>query len=90
MFLLLHRTSISLQVTFQIPYDLRPYLEVLPKNGIIQGKGSLAAQLKFKPLPPILDPSIKAKYLTESDGYWRMPVAVAVGGQVLRGGWVVK
>lgn len=77
-----YRASTALQVTFQVPLDLQPYLEVLPKHGVVQGESSFAAQLKLKPLQSLLDEARKEKYYTQSDDRWRMPIHVGVANQV--------
>lgn len=65
-----------------MPAELQPYLEVLPKHGVVQGEASLAAQVKFKPLESLLEQDIKNKYYLVSEDKWRMPVHVGVANQV--------
>lgn len=76
------RAPTALQVTFQVPSDLQPYLEVLPKHGVVQGESPFAAQLKFTPSKPLLEPPLQDIYHTPTDGLFRMPVQVGVASQV--------
>ena len=69
-------------MNFQVPSDLQTYLEVKPKNGVVQGEDSFAAQLKFKPLESLLESDTMDKYYTASDDIWKMPVHVGVAFQV--------
>lgn len=69
-------------MTFQVPSDLQPFLELLPKHGVVQGEASLSVQLKFQPLEAMLDREMYERYYTESDDMWRMPVHVGVANQV--------
>lgn len=70
-------------MTFQVPPDLQPYLEVLPKHGLVQGESSFAAQLKFVPREELLlTKTIREAYYTKTDDIWRMPIHVGVANQV--------
>ena len=71
-----------LRVTFEVPPELQPHLEVVPKHGLVQGNSSFAAQLKFLPKSNILESSDCHKFLDEAMGTRKMPVQVLVADQV--------
>ena len=79
----IYRAPTALQMTFLVPSDLQPYLEVLPIHGVVQGESSFAAQLKFTPIASLLESdSLKETYYTQEDDIWRMPIQVGVANQV--------
>ena len=67
---------------FQVPSDLQPFLEVLPKHGVVQGEASFAAQLKFTPSQAMLESPCQDTYYTRADAMFRMPIQVGVANQV--------
>lgn len=70
-------------MTFQVPVDLQPHLEVLPKHGVVQADVPFSAQLKFRALPSLLEEPSALRYSHE-DGtvrVWRLPLEVIVKGQ---------
>ena len=72
-------------MTFEVPPELQPHLEVVPKYGLIQGQSSFAAQLKFLPQSSILERSDCLKYFNESTESYSMPVLVVVADQASPG-----
>ena len=69
-------------MTFEVPPELQPHLEVVPKHGLVQGQSSFAAQLKFLPQPSIMEHSNCLKFYSEDNGSYAMPVQVLVADQV--------
>ena len=48
-----NRGPTALRVSFSLPPELTPHLEILPPHGLVQGAASFAAQIKFLPLAGI-------------------------------------
>ena len=48
-----NRGHTPFRISFHIPSELRPYMEVLPQHGLVQASSSFNAQLKFLPRPGI-------------------------------------
>ena len=76
-----YRGSIPHHVTFAVPPELQPHLEVVPKLGLVQAHASFAAQLKFLPKPSIQECADCLRFFDEGTGAYNIPVQVLIAEQ---------
>ena len=76
------RATTPFHVMFEVPPQLQPHLEVVPKHGLVQGQSAFAAQVKFLPKSSILESGDCRRFYDEAGGYYSMPVHIQVADQV--------
>ena len=76
-----YRGSIPHHVTFAVPPELQPHLEVVPKLGLVQARASFAAQLKFLPKSSIQECADCLRFFDEGTGAYNIPVKVLIAEQ---------
>ncbi len=75
------RATSALRLTFQVPKELRDYIELLPKTAYIQAESQFSAQLKFLPRAAmLLDASA---YFDKKSGQLDAPIMIRVADQVI-------
>eukprot|EP00794_Sanderia_malayensis_P015259 gene15259-16834_t len=74
-----NRATSALRLTFQVPKELRDYIELLPKTAYIQAESQFSAQLKFLPRHSMLTDA--AAYCDKKTGRLDAPIMLRVADQ---------
>lgn len=75
-----NRASAALRITFEIPFELKNHLEILPKTAFIQAKSEFAAQIKFIARKSL--PHDAPEYYDPMTGILEVPLFIKVADQV--------
>lgn len=70
-------------VSFSIPTELQPMIEMFPKTGYVQGKNSMQTHVKFQPDREVIEDltELETPYYDPETGIIEIPITLKVAGQ---------
>lgn len=75
------RATSALRLTFQIPKDVRDYIDILPKTAYIQAESEFSAQLKLLPRSSLVTDELTSCY-DKTNGLLDARILIRVADQV--------